>query len=52
MISENENKDIFDNIKYTLKRYDYEYINGKFVCTKLETETLNDICQICLNEGE
>ena len=31
MITEAENKWIFDNIKYSLERYDYEYIDGKFV---------------------
>ena len=52
MITEKESNWIFYDIKRNLQRYDYEYIDGKFVRTKLETETLNDICQICLNEGE
>ena len=31
MITEDENKDIFDNIKRSLKEHDYEFIDGKFV---------------------
>ena len=52
MITEDENKDIFDNIKYSLKEHDYEFIDEKFVRPKPKTEILNDMCQICLNEGE
>ena len=44
MISEKENKYIFNNIKFNLERYEYEYIDGKFVRPKPKTEILNDIC--------
>ena len=44
MITEDEDEEIFTNIKNNLERYDYEYINGKFVRTKPKTEKLNDTC--------
>ena len=31
MISEKENKYIFNNIRYNLEKFGYEYINGNFV---------------------
>ena len=44
MITEDENKDIFDNIKRNPKEHDYEFIDGKFVRPKPKTEILNDVC--------
>ena len=44
MITKDEDEWMFNNIKFNLKRYEYEYINGKFVRPKPKTEILNDIC--------
>ena len=44
MITEDEDKNIFNHIKISLKEYDYEYINGKFVHPKPQTEILTDTC--------